>query len=274
MIMSRYLIDLGLFQISWYSVFILIGIFIGGTLLLREAKRFNIDNDFLSNLVFWTTIFAIIGARLYFVAFNWSYYSTSPISILKTWEGGLAIHGAILFGFIFILIYTAKYKVKLFRILDIAVPGLIIGQAIGRWGNFFNQEAFGGVVSLDFLKNLHIPQFIIDGMYINGNYYQPTFLYESIWCLLGFIIIIVVRKFYKYLKQGQLTGIYFMWYSIGRFFIEGFRTDSLMFGQYKMAQIVSLALFLIGLIILIFKGRGSKFENLYREEDNNNAIKF
>jgi phosphatidylglycerol:prolipoprotein diacylglycerol transferase len=271
--MSRYLIDLGLFQISWYSVCILIGIFVGGTILLREAKKFHIDDDFLSNLVFWTTIFAIVGARLYFVSFNWDYYSSNPTDILRIWEGGLAIHGAILFGFIFILFYTFKYKVKLLRILDIAVPGLIIGQAIGRWGNFFNQEAFGGQVSLDFLKGLHLPQFIIDGMYINGVYYHPTFLYESIWCLIGFIIIILVRKFYKYLKQGQLTGIYFMWYSIGRFFIEGLRTDSLMLGQYKMAQLVSIGLFAIGLLIVLIKGRGSKFENLYREEEAS-VIKF
>jgi phosphatidylglycerol:prolipoprotein diacylglycerol transferase len=271
--MSRYLIDLGLFQISWYSICILIGIFVGGTLLLREAKKFHIDDDFLSNLVFWTTIFAIIGARLYFVAFNWTSYVSNPADILRTWEGGLAIHGAILFGFIFIVFYTFKYKVKLLRILDIAVPGLIIGQAIGRWGNFFNQEAFGSQVSLDFLKSLHLPQFIIDGMYINGTYYHPTFLYESIWCLIGFIIIILVRKFYKYLKQGQLTGIYFMWYSLGRFFIESLRTDSLMFGQYRMAQLVSIALFVIGVLIVLFKGRGSKFENLYREEEAS-VIKF
>jgi phosphatidylglycerol:prolipoprotein diacylglycerol transferase len=271
--MSRYLIDLGLFQISWYSVCILIGIFVGGTLLLREAKNFNIDDDFLSNLVFWTTIFAIIGARLYFVAFNWDYYGSNPVDILRIWEGGLAIHGAILFGFIFILFYTLKYKVKLLLILDIAVPGLIIGQAIGRWGNFFNQEAFGSQVSLDFLKILHIPQFIIDGMYIKGVYYHPTFLYESIWCLIGFIIIILVRRFYKYLKKGQLTGIYFMWYSLGRFFIESLRTDSLMLGQYKIAQLVSITLFVIGLLIVMFKGRGSKFENLYREGEAS-VIKF
>lgn len=272
--MNPYLIDLGLFQISWYSIFILMGLFIGGTILLMEAKKFKINEDFISNLIFWTAIFGIIGARLYFVAFNWSYYSVNTMDILKTWEGGLAIHGAILFGLVFIFFYTLKYKVKLTRILDIAVPGLIIGQAIGRWGNFFNQEAFGGEVSRGFLEGLHIPQFIVEGMYINGTYYHPTFLYESLWCVLGFIILLVVRRFYKYLKKGQLTGIYLMWYSVGRFFIEGLRTDSLMFGEYKVAQIVSVVLFVIGLIIVVRKLRGSKFEGLYTEEEQADAIKF
>ena len=272
--MDRYLVDIGIFQISWYSVFIFLGIFIGGAFLFREARKFKIPEDFLSNLVFWTIIFGLIGARLYFVAFNFELYENNLIDIFKTWEGGLAIHGGILFGFIFILIYTLKYKVKTFRILDIAVPGLIIGQAIGRWGNFINQEAFGGEVSRKFLESLFIPDFIIDRMYIRGAYYHPTFLYESLWCLIGFIIILLIRKFYRYLKTGQLTGVYFMWYSLGRFFIEGLRTDSLIFEGFKVAQIVSALLFIIGLIIVISRGRGSKFENLYKEEDKINDIKF
>ncbi|MFA5408531.1 MAG: prolipoprotein diacylglyceryl transferase, partial [Bacilli bacterium] len=233
-----------------------------------------INNEFLYNLVFWATIFAIVGARLYFVAFNWDYYSSNWIEILKIWEGGLAIHGSILFGFIFIYFYTKKYAVKLARILDAVAPGLIIGQAIGRWGNFFNQEAFGGQVSKAFLEGLHIPDFIINGMHINGAYYHPTFLYESLWCLLGFIIIISIRHFSKYLKNGQLTGFYLMWYSLGRFFIESLRTDSLMIGNYKMAQIVSLILFATGFIIFFSKLRGSKFDNLYKEGEKSDDIKF
>lgn len=272
--MNPYLIDLGLFQISWYSLFILLGLFAGGTLLLWESRKFNINEEFLSNLIFWTAIFGIIGARLYFVTFNWDYYGSNMSEIVKIWKGGLAIHGAILFGFIFMLFYTFRYKVKFIRILDIAVPGLIIGQAIGRWGNFFNQEAYGSEVSKSFLEGLHIPDFIINGMNINGTYYHPTFLYESLWCLIGFIVIILVRKYYKYLKTGQLTGIYLMWYSVGRFFIEGLRTDSLMYANFKVAQIVSIALFVIGLILFTTKSRGSKFEGLYKEEDKTDVIKF
>lgn len=272
--MDPYLVDFGLFQISWYSIFILFGLFVGGSLMLKEGKKFKINDDFLSNLIFWAVIFGIIGSRLYFVAFHWDYYSVNLLDIVKFWEGGLAIHGAIIFSFIFIVLYVAKYKVKLFRILDITVPGLIIGQAIGRWGNFFNQEAFGSEVSRTFLEKIFIPEFIIDGMYINGVYHHPTFLYESLWCLIGFITLIIIRKNYKYLKSGQLTGMYLMWYSLGRYFIENLRLDSLMVGDYKVAQIVSILLFIIGLIIVIAKSRGSRFENLYNEEDKVDVIKF
>ena len=272
--MNPYLIDLGFFQISWYSIFILIAVFIGGIIILHETKKFDIPEEFMSNLIFWVVILGVVGARLYYVAFNFAYYSANPIDIFKIWEGGLAIHGGILFGLIFTVIYAAKYKVKLYRILDIMVPGLIIGQAIGRWGNFFNQEAFGGEVTKSFLTGLHIPEFIVNGMYINGSYYHPTFLYESLWCILGFVMIIVIRRFYKYLKTGQLTGIYLMWYSVGRFFIEALRTDSLMIGNFKIAQIVSIILFIAGLVIVSLKTTGSKFEGLYKEVETTSEIKF
>lgn len=272
--MDPYIIELGFFNISWYSVLILIGLFIGGTIIMSEAKIKRVDDSFISNIIFWTIIVSIFGARLYFVAFHWDYYSNSISDIFKIWEGGLAIHGAIIFGIVFVLLYTWRYKIKAFRILDLAVPGLIIGQAIGRWGNFFNQEAYGSEVSRAFLENIHIPEFIINGMNINNLYYHPTFLYESLWCLLGFIIIILIRWLYKYLKNGQLTAIYFMWYSLGRFFIEMLRTDSLMLGQFKVAQIASVIMFIVGLIIFIKKFMGSKFEDMYREEAQDNEIRF
>ena len=143
-------------------------------------------------------------------------------------------------------------------------PALIIAQAIGRWGNFFNQEAYGQSTTLSHLQNLHIPDFIIKGMYINEVYYQPTFLYESIWNLLGFIILILVRAINKKLKTGQLAGIYLMWYSIGRFIIEHFRSDSLMLGTFKIAQIVSILMFIIGFILVFII---SKNKPLYKEKE-------
>ena len=135
---------------------------------------------------------------------------------------------------------------------DIAVPSLIIAQAIGRWGNFFNSEAHGPVTTLANLESFHIPKFIIDGMYIEGVYYHPTFFYESLWCILGFIVLLLVRRFYKTLKTGQLTCIYLMWYGLGRLFIESLRTDSLMLGSFKVAQLVSLSCFLIGLLFYLY----------------------
>jgi phosphatidylglycerol---prolipoprotein diacylglyceryl transferase len=271
--MHAILFDFGMVQITYYSILILLGVIIGGTLVLSEANRFKIDKEFMANLIFWMVVIGVIGARLYYVLFNWDYYQYNYLEIFKLWEGGLAIHGAMLFGFIFMMIYANRYKVKLIRLTDIIVVGLIIGQAIGRWGNFFNQEAYGSEVSREFLVNLRLPEYIIEGMNIYGKYYHPTFLYESLWCLVGFVVLLLVRK-NKYLKLGQVTAIYLMWYSIGRLFIEGMRLDSLMWNSFRVAQLVSAVLFVVGLIIYVQKGRGSRFENLYIEREKTDGIKF
>ena len=157
--------------------------------------------------------------------------------------------------------------------LDIVVVGLIIGQAIGRCGNFFNGEAHGPATTLEVLQKLFIPEFIIDGMNIHGMYYHPTFLYESLWCLLGFIFLLLFRRRY-YCKIAETTGLYLVWYGIGRYIIEGLRTDSLMLFDFKIAQIVSLAAVIIGLIILLVKSRGSKLNNRYNDMENIDEIRF
>ena len=262
--MNSVAIALGSFEISWYSIFILIGVLIAGALFFIECKKYEINLDFATNLVFWTVIFGIIGARIYYVIFNWSYYSNNLSEIYKMWNGGLAIHGGIIAGLIFIVLYSLKYKVRALKITDMLVVGLIIAQAIGRWGNFFNGEAHGPEVTKSVLEGLKIiPEFVIKGMFIDGTYYHPTFYYESLWCIIGFIVLLLVRKLYEYLKVGQLTGIYLIWYGIGRFFIEGMRTDSLMFGTLKAAQIVSIMMFIVGVILLVLGFKGSKFENRY-----------
>lgn len=271
--MNPILFDLGFIKIYWYSIMIFIALLIGGWLVLKEAKRFKIPEDFVTNLFFFAIPISILGARLYYVVFNWSYYSTHLVEIFKIWEGGLAIHGGLLFGLLWIIFYTKKYKVNALKMLDMIVVGLIIGQAIGRWGNFFNGEAHGPVTTLEFLQGLHLPEFIIKGMNIGGIYYQPTFLYESLWCLIGFIVLIIIRR-NKYIKVGQLTGIYLIWYSIGRFLIESLRTDSLMLFGFKQAQIVSVLLIAIGIIIIVVKNRGSKFDNKYNEIGDSNEIRF
>jgi len=271
--MNPVLIDLGFIKIYWYSIMILLGIFIGGTLIIKESKKFKIPEDYIVNMILYAIIFGIIGARLYYVAFNWDYYGSNLIDILKVWEGGLAIHGGIIFGLIVVMVYTKKYHVSTMRMLDIIVVGLIIGQAIGRWGNFFNGEAHGMATTLETLKSLFIPQFIIDGMNIHGVYYHPTFLYESLWCIIGFIILLFFRRRY-YNKIGQTTGLYLVWYGIGRYMIEGMRTDSLMIGSFRMAQLVSLAFVVIGLIILIIRSRGSKLDNRYNDMENIDIIEF
>lgn len=259
--MEKVALDLGPIQIYWYSIFIFIGMLVACFLIYKEAKKRGIDEDFLVNLTFNTIIIGIIGARLYYVLFNFSYYLDNPVEIFQIWNGGLAIHGGIIAGLLFIIYYCKKHEVNLWKILDIIVVGLIIAQAIGRWGNFFNSEAYGPITTAAHLKSLGIPQFIIDGMYILGEYRQPTFFYESVWCLFGFLAMLIIRQ-YKYLKIGQLTSFYLIWYGIIRFIIEAMRTDSLMLGPLKMAQLVSL-IFIVSGIIIFIKSTKTNQKELY-----------
>lgn len=270
--MNPIALQIGPFSIKWYSLMILLGVIAGIGLLLKEGKKYNYPKDFLFNLCFWAIIFGFIGARIYYVLFNFDIYKNDPVSIFKIWEGGLAIHGGLIAGFMTMYLYCKKYNVRLLKITDMAVPGILLAQSIGRWGNFFNMEAHGGAVLRSTLENLHLPEFIINGMNINGVYYHPTFFYESLWCLLGFIIFILLRH-YKYLKVGSLTFSYLCFYSVGRFVIEALRTDSLMIGGFKVAQVLSIILFIIGIIGLMLETRKGKFEDLY-SEPNHEEIRY
>lgn len=240
-------ISLGPINISLYSLCILVGIILAFILIRKESKRFNIKDDFISNLIFWCVIYGIVGARIYYVLFNLDYYMHSPIEIIKVWNGGLAIHGGIIAGLITLIYFCKKEKVSIIKILDISCIGLIVGQACGRWGNFFNMEAYGSEVTRSFLENLHLPEFIINGMHIGGHYYHPTFLYESLFCVLGLIIMLLIRRIPK-IKQGMIISFYLVWYGILRYFIEALRTDSLMLGNIKVAQLVSILFILLGII--------------------------
>ena len=248
--MNPVLIDLGFIQIRWYAVIILIAFIIGYILVKSKLKKIGISSIHISDMCFYLVIFCLIGARLYYCLFEWKYYLNYPLDILKVWEGGLAIHGGIIAGFLFLCFYVRKKDISILDILDIFAPALVLGQAIGRWGNFFNQEAYGPITTLENLQNLNIPNFIIDGMYINGNYYHPTFFYESIACLIIFIILIIIRNL-KFIKRGHIVSIYLIGYGITRFFIESLRQDSLMFFNLKIAQIVSIIMIIIGLILFI-----------------------
>lgn len=248
--MNPVAITLGSLRITWYSIFILSGIIVAYILIVKESKKYNIPASFVSNLVFWCVIFGILGARVYYVIFNLDYYSLNPMEIIKVWNGGLAIHGGIIAGIITLVIYCKKYEINVLKMLDIAAPSVLLAQGIGRWGNFFNSEAHGGIVTRQFLENIHIPKFVINGMYIRNNYYHPTFFYESVLCIAGFIFLILIRKYHK-TKLGNTLSLYLIWYGIIRFIIEGLRTDSLMLGSLKMAQIISLVMVFIGIILLI-----------------------
>ena len=259
-------------EVRWYSLFILAAVLIGIFLIENESKRFNIRQDFIFNMMFWAFILGLVGARLYYIIFNLSEYK-SFMDVISVWNGGLAIHGGLLMGLIFILFYCKKYKVRTMRILDIVAPVMLICQAIGRWGNFFNQEAHGAATSVATLQRLHIPDFIINGMTIDGVTYMPSFLFESILCLIAFIVVLVARRG-KYIKVGQPTALYLVSYGLIRFFIEISRTDSLMLGGFKMAQIVSVIFIIIGVSILAYTSRKSKFEDLYNDVNNIEDIRF
>lgn len=261
--MSDTLFKIGPFSLKYYSFFIFLGMLVACFLIFREAKRKKINEDLLTNILFYGIIIGILGARSYYVLFNLDYYLKNPLEIFMIWHGGLAIHGGLIAGLIFLIIYSKKHNLNIFKLLDIIVVGVIIAQSIGRWGNFFNQEAYGPVTSLSNLKSMHLPNFIIKGMYIDGSYHEPTFFYESVISLLGFIVLILIRKL-KNLKVGTLTGIYLIWYGIERFIIESLRTDSLMLGNIKVAQLVSLIFIIFGIIVTIFSFK----KNILYHRDN------
>lgn len=244
-------LELGPISVRWYGIIIAVGILLGYFIAQEGVKRIGFDKDTLVDIIFWSAIFGFIMARLYFVVFQWPYYIQNPIEIPMIWNGGIAIHGGLIGGFVTGIIICKQKNINPFQIGDVIAPSMILGQGIGRWGNFMNHEAHGGPVSRTFLENLHIPDFIINNMYINGKYYQPTFLYESIWDILGFVILILLRK---HLRIGDTFCLYLIWYSIGRFFVEGMRTDSLMLtSDIRVAQLMSIILIIVGIVIMIIR---------------------
>lgn len=243
--------NLGPLSVRWYGIIIAVGILLGYFVAQRALVKAGLHKDTLVDIIFYSALFGFIAARIYFVIFQWPYYAENPGEIIKIWHGGIAIHGGLIGGFIAGVIVCKVKNLNPFQIGDIVAPSIILAQGIGRWGNFMNHEAHGGPVSRAFLEQLHLPKFIIENMYINGQYYHPTFLYESIWDVAGFIILVNIRK---HLKLGETFFLYLTWYSIGRFFIEGLRTDSLMLtSNIRVAQLVSILLILISISLIVYR---------------------
>lgn len=245
-------IEIGPLSIQWYALCILTGAAIAYFIGQYNFKKLRYSKEILSDYVFGLLFVGIIGARIWYVIFMWNeLYASNPMEIFMISHGGLAIQGGIFTGLLYSYFFFKKRDIPFLIAGDAIMPGVLIAQACGRWGNFFNQEAYGSAVSLNFLKSLHLPQFIIDKMYIHGTYYQPTFFYESIGCILGFLIIFfVIRKFQK--KQGIQFFSYFIWYGIFRFFIEGLRTDSLYVMGLRTAQLVSIVFVIVGIAGYIY----------------------
>ncbi|WLR41458.1 prolipoprotein diacylglyceryl transferase [Bacillus carboniphilus] len=260
-------LELGPFEIYWYGVIIGTGALLGLWLAVRESSRLGLHKDTFVDIALYTIPTAIIFARAYYVLFQWDYYSQNPGQIIQVWNGGLAIHGGLIGAFLAGFIFAKVKNLSFWKLADIAAPSIILGQAIGRWGNFINQEAHGGEVTREFLENLHLPEFIIDQMYINGAYYQPTFLYESLWNFLGFAILLGLRR--VNLKRGELFLSYIIWYSVGRFFIEGLRTDSLMLTEtLRMAQFISIVLIVVSIGVIVVRRMTGMAKNRYLDKEN------
>ncbi|MFE3972631.1 MULTISPECIES: prolipoprotein diacylglyceryl transferase [unclassified Peribacillus] len=258
-------IDLGPIQVHWYGLIIGFGVLLGLIIALRESERRGLDKEIFTDMILFAVPIAIISARIYYVIFQWEYYSQNPGDIIKIWNGGIAIHGALIGAVLTAIIFAKVKKVSFWKLADIAAPSLLLGQAIGRWGNFMNQEAHGGEISRSFLENMHLPDFIINQMYINGTYYHPTFLYESIWNIVGVIILLSLRK--VNLHRGELFLTYVIWYSIGRFYIEGMRTDSLMLTEsLRIAQVISIVLVVVAIVLVVYRRVSGQAVKRYLDE--------
>jgi len=251
------MLELGPFTIYWYGVIIATGALLGIYLAMKEADRLGWEQDTIIDFVVFAIPIAIIFARIFYVVFEWERYADGPFwKVFAIWEGGIAIHGAVLGGVLTAIFFTRFKKISFWKLADIVAPSLILGQAIGRWGNFMNQEAHGGPVSDTAYENFlqYLPDFIMNQMTIDGVMYHPTFLYESVWNILVFILLLLMRKYNP--LRGEIFLSYLIFYSIGRFFIEGMRTDSLyIIGDLRTAQVVSITLIVVGILFILYRRR-------------------
>ena len=237
-------------DIYLYGVMVALAFLVGILLCARYAPKFGISTENFYDLVLWVIPLSILGARLYFVIFQADYYLAHPAEILAVWEGGLAIYGGLIAGFLTTFVYCRYKKISFPAMLDVLSFGVLPGQAIGRWGNFFNREAFGAETDVFCRMGLTAP----DGSTI---YVHPTFLYESLWNLCGLVVLILFARSGKRRYDGQCILLYFLWYGLGRSWIEGLRTDSLYLGStgIRVSQLLSVILVFVSATILILNRR-------------------
>ena len=249
-------LDLGFFQINYYGLIIAIGLALAAIYGLRRCNQFGFKQDDIIDGALLIIPFAVICTRLYYCAFQWEHYKDNPISVLYIWEGGLAIYGGVIGAFVGTVAYCLYKKISVLAAFDLVGVSFLIGQMIGRWGNFFNREAFGSETD----------SFLRMGLYNTATkaweYHHPTFLYESLWNLVGFVLLHFASKKRQY--DGQIALGYVAWYGLGRAIIEGLRTDSLYWGQFRISQVVALVSFILaGGMLLIQAFRKHDRSNLY-----------
>lgn len=272
-LVNRVAFELFGLPIYWYAIIIVSGVIIAMWLSTREAVRVGLKPDDVTDFMLIGLPVSIIGARLYYILFDLQYYIDDPSQIFNIRSGGIAIYGALIAGGIWLYFFCQRNFISPWTFLDIAAPSVLLAQGIGRWGNFMNHEAFGAEVSRSFLESLYIPKFIIDNMYIDEGYRQPTFLYESVWNVIGFIVLIFLRKKTGLLKEGEVFLSYLIWYGFGRFFIEGMRTDSLyLFGDIRVSQALSALLFFGAIGLLIWRRKNQTLKDYNRSFGKNQTI--
>ena len=247
---------LGNLSVKWYGIIMAVAIILAVSMAIFEGRKRQIESDDFMDLLLWAVPLGYVGARIYYVIFEWHYYSQHLDEIIAIWNGGIAIYGGLLAGLAVLLVFCYKRMLPPFLMLDIITPGVMAAQILGRWGNFINQEAHGGPTTLAFLQSLHLPDFIINQMKIGGVYYQPTFLYESFFNLIGLLIILLLRHRKHLFKQGEIFMLYLAWYSVVRFFVEGMRTDSLyLLGSIRVSQMLSVILLIVVIVLFIYRRR-------------------
>ena len=253
--------DIGPLTINFYGLIIGIGLLLAVWYGCTRSKHFGIREDDVLDGVLWVTPFAILCARLYYCIFSWDMYAQNPISILYIWKGGLAIYGGVLGAIVGVAVFCRIKKIKLAALLDLVSLGFLIGQSIGRWGNFFNREAFGAATDIFCRMGL------LNQWTGAVEYYHPTFLYESLWNAAGFVLLHFLSKKRKY--DGQVALGYAAWYGLGRAFIEGLRTDSLMWGSFRVSQMLAAISCLAAVTVLVIKhfrpGKSQLFVNREQE---------
>ena len=238
-------LDLGIFEIRWYGLIIAIGLTLATLYGLRRSKKFGIKQDDIIDGVLWIVPFAVLCARLYYCIFSWSDYAANPIKILYIWEGGLAIYGGVIGAAIGVVIFCRFKKINTWALVDLVALGFMIGQSMGRWGNFFNREAFGSEITGNFFLRMGLFNTRTNMV----QYFHPTFLYESLWNLAGFVALHFISKKRKF--DGQIALSYVAWYGLGRAFIEGLRTDSLMWGPIRVSQLLAAVSCVAAITVLV-----------------------
>ena len=251
-------ISIGRFSIHIYGILIALGLMLAVVYAWKRCKQFGIREDDLTDGVLWIVPFAVVCARLYYCIFQWSSYKDNPISILYIWQGGLAIYGGVIGAAIGVVIHCKFKKIKIPALLDLVALGFLIGQCVGRWGNFFNQEAYGCNTDLPWGMTGDIIQKGVNGEVADQlSPVHPTFLYESLWCLLGALVLhVMFVKMYRF--RGQIFASYLIWYGAERAVIEGLRSDSLMIGSVRVSQIVAILAVAIGATLLVLLPRSDK----------------